>query len=85
MKNDSLKALAQRSEGSLPDSASKTPKKQQSVHYYRMKRKGNGWVLEKATIQGQKVTLSEVGDWDLRATTEQKLLAWASKDPEIKE
>lgn len=62
-------------QNSSPDSAStKAPELKDGV-FHRMKRKGNGWVLEKLTLMQGKVLIEEVGDWDIRAVVEQKAIS----------
>lgn len=48
--------------------------------FYRMKRKSNGWVVERLQVTGGKVSLSELGDWDLKEVTERKLLMRVSSE-----
>ena len=43
--------------------------------FHRMKRKGNGWVVEELTITPLTMTLTEIADWDHRSVTENKALA----------
>lgn len=63
-----------------------TVEKKQSLpegRYYRMVRKGNGFVLQELTIRKTVVSLKEVGDWDYRGNIEAKALraiANASRD-----
>ena len=43
--------------------------------FHRLKRKGNGFVVEKLTVKGGLVvSLKEVGDWDVRMVTENRAL-----------
>jgi hypothetical protein len=44
--------------------------------FFRMVRKGNGWIIQELTVtQTGKISLKELGDWDLRLVTERKLLS----------
>lgn len=42
--------------------------------FHRLKRKGNGWVVEELTVTENHLSVRELGDWDLRITTETRAL-----------
>lgn len=44
------------------------------TRYFRLKRKGNGWVLECLELMGGRVHVFEKGDWDYLSVCEAKLL-----------
>lgn len=49
--------------------------------FYRMMRKGNGWVIQELTVSPEgKGSLKEVGDWDLRSVVERKLMTLVSRN-----
>lgn len=52
--------------------------------YFRLKKKGNGWVVEKATVQANgKVKTAELGDWDLLTISEKKLYSAVNQSREL--
>lgn len=60
-------------------SAREAPKKVPESYpqkFFRMKRKGNGWIGEEVTIHATgKLSFKDLGDWDVRGITEQKVLS----------
>lgn len=55
-----------------------------SATYFRLKKKGNGWVVEKAVVNALgKVKTSEMGDWDLLTISEKKLYSAVNQSREL--
>lgn len=49
--------------------------------FFRLCRRGNGWVVEKLTIfPTGKFAVVDMGGWDLRDIAEKKLMHWAVDD-----
>ena len=55
-------------------------KQKEEAHFFRMKRKGNGWLIQELTVDRMgKMTIKDLGDWDMRDIVERKLISEANK------
>ena len=68
-----MKKQASQKEPSQPKASQEAPKG--AGAWFRMTRKGNGWVVECLRVGADgTMKISPIGDWDMRAVVENKLL-----------